>query len=290
MLSVRTPLRARDRKLKLGKRVFGIAVSPEMLPFQARLLPAPPVFYEGNMTHRPSLADWNIKDHKFFKAVPMKNWSYLVLGNKRIPDKFWAQFEAALNQCGMGYTNPAPYRGYVALLQGSNDDDTNDKAIADRMEKAREDDVKVLLVVLESKSAAIHAGVKRWGDLTNGMPSTRADLSFFAHTTRQEYTRSAFFHRKLATYADPKNERNALMYFANVLHKFDLKLGGINHTLSDADLDILANKNKLTMVVGIDVAHPAPRGLENTPSNVGMVASVDQIFRPMARRHKASKE
>ena len=59
------------------------------------------------------------------------------------------------------------------------------------------------------------------------------------------------------------------MYFANVLHKFNLKLGGINHTLSDADLDILAKKNKLTMVVGIDVAHPAPRGLENTPSICG---------------------
>lgn len=68
------------------------------------------------------------------------------------------------------------------------------------------------------------------------------------------------------------------MYFANVLHKFNLKLGGVNHTLSEKDLDMLAEKEKLTMVVGIDVAHPAPRSMENAPSIVGMVASVDRHY------------
>lgn len=72
--------------------------------------------------------------------------------------------------------------------------------------------------------------------------------------------------------------KNAPMYYANILHKFNLKLGGINHTLGAGDLDILADTKKRTMVVGIDVTHPAPRSMENAPSIVGMVASVDTLY------------
>ena len=37
-------------------------------------------------------------------------------------------------------------------------------------------------------------------------------------------------------------------------------------------------KGRDTMVVGIDVSHPPPKGMENSPSIVGMVASVDDSF------------
>ncbi len=66
------------------------------------------------------------------------------------------------------------------------------------------------------------------------------------------------------------------MYYANVCHKFNLKLGGINHTVSDGELGIL--HKEATMVIGIDVTHPAPRSMEDAPSTVGMVASVDSLF------------
>ena len=68
------------------------------------------------------------------------------------------------------------------------------------------------------------------------------------------------------------------MYFANVMHKFNLKLGGVNHVLRVGDLDILGDQQKLTLVVGVDVTHPAPKSMENAPSIVGMVASVDKVY------------
>lgn len=66
------------------------------------------------------------------------------------------------------------------------------------------------------------------------------------------------------------------MYYANVTHKFNLKLGGINHKVSEEDLGVISKE--ATMVVGIDVTHPAPRSMEDAPSTVGMVASVDNQF------------
>ena len=65
-------------------------------------------------------------------------------------------------------------------------------------------------------------------------------------------------------------------YWVNVAHKFNLKLNGINHSLPPDALGIL--KDGDTMVVGIDVTHPTPKSMENSPSIVGMVASIDDIF------------
>ena len=54
-----------------------------------------------------------------------------------------------------------------------------------------------------------------------------------------------------------------------------MKLGGINHRLVESELSAIP---KRTMVVGIDVAHPTPGSMENSPSVVSMVASVDDLY------------
>ena len=63
-------------------------------------------------------------------------------------------------------------------------------------------------------------------------------------------------------------------YLANVGLKFNLKLGGMNHSLDPSKLEFL--RHKQTMVVGIDVTHPAPGSSSNAPSVAGIVASVDE--------------
>lgn len=67
-----------------------------------------------------------------------------------------------------------------------------------------------------------------------------------------------------------------MTYWVNVAHKFNLKLGGINHSIAPDALGFLNEGD--TMVVGIDVTHPTPNSMEDSPSIVGMVASVDKIF------------
>lgn len=161
-------MHARNLELKLPKALFGIAVKAEMLPVHARHLSVPPILYKKNNFHKPSFAEWNIKDYEFFKAFPMKKWSYLVLGNAQKPNIFWDQFKSVLNRCGIGSTDPEPWGGYQTPLPGFGDDDKNDRAIEARMDQARQDGVKILLVVLESRSAAIRARVKYFGELHTG--------------------------------------------------------------------------------------------------------------------------
>ena len=52
-----------------------------------------------------------------------------------------------------------------------------------------------------------------------------------------------------------------------------MKCGGSNQTLLPNDLDLLRDGS--TMLVGLDVTHPAPKSMTGTPSIAGIVASID---------------
>lgn len=62
------------------------------------------------------------------------------------------------------------------------------------------------------------------------------------------------------------------------MQKVNVKLGGINHILAPegSPLDFLTSSP--TMLVGIDVSHPAPKSVAKAPSVVGIVASQDKNF------------
>ncbi|KAJ8105143.1 hypothetical protein ONZ43_g7544 [Nemania bipapillata] len=68
--------------------------------------------------------------------------------------------------------------------------------------------------------------------------------------------------------------KNNLQIYANLGLKVNLKMGGVNHTLSK---DVTIVKQHSAMVVGYDVTHPTnvSGSSEGMPSLVGMVASID---------------
>ena len=211
------------------------------------------------------LAGWNILGMNFVEHVNIHSWSYVLFGFSKIPDKSWKCFQDSLRQCGMGTIQPNPYEGFHAKLLGHGDDDRNDEAIRAVIANAKARGVRILWVILPLYSAAIYARVNFWADIkygiyacfSNRMGNADADNPTGIHTV-------CALSNKLG---------ENMTYFANVTHKFNLKLGGVNHRVSDKDLGILSKEP--TMVVGIDVTHPAPRSMENAPSTVGMVASVD---------------
>ncbi|RYP47365.1 hypothetical protein DL768_006565 [Monosporascus sp. mg162] len=73
---------------------------------------------------------------------------------------------------------------------------------------------------------------------------------------------------------DSKFSRANPQYLANVGLKFNLKLGGRNHSLDPPKLGFIGQKK--TMVVGIDVTHPSPGSSSKAPSVAGIVASIDE--------------
>lgn len=65
-------------------------------------------------------------------------------------------------------------------------------------------------------------------------------------------------------------------YGSNIAHKINLKLGGINQTISADRLGKFGDGR--AMLVGMDVTHPSPGSLPKSPSVVGVVANTDPSF------------
>ena len=96
----------------------------------------------------------------------MPKWGVLCLGQAKIPYSASQKFAEIVDKCGMTYTEPE--QSYCAILSGDGDDDKNDKAIQIQMERVMNAKIPILLVILNTASAAIYARVKYWGDTTNG--------------------------------------------------------------------------------------------------------------------------
>lgn len=62
------------------------------------------------------------------------------------------------------------------------------------------------------------------------------------------------------------------------MQKVNVKIGGINHVLSPEGDPLEFLTNICTMLVGIDVSHPAATSVANAPSVVGVVASLDRTY------------
>ena len=63
---------------------------------------------------------------------------------------------------------------------------------------------------------------------------------------------------------------------ANIALKFNLKMGGRNHRVVSDGVS-LTEEDK-TMVLGIDVTHPAPGSTAEAPSIASMVANIDPFL------------
>ncbi|KAK6526283.1 hypothetical protein TWF694_004884 [Orbilia ellipsospora] len=73
-------------------------------------------------------------------------------------------------------------------------------------------------------------------------------------------------------------DRGNKQYFANVLLKVNIRLGGLNHELEKDDLKPLFTRDGTAMLVGMDVTHPSPSSAKGSPSIASMVASCDDHF------------
>jgi eukaryotic translation initiation factor 2C len=105
-----------------------------------------------------------------------------------------------------------------------------------------------VLVTLPSATAPLYNAVKKAGDIHSGIHTVCVQDHMFAKQNGQ--------------------------YFGNVALKFNLKAGGINQIIPPHNLGIIGEEK--TMVVGLDVTHPAPNSKEGAPSIAGMVASIDR--------------
>ncbi|KAL8981992.1 MAG: hypothetical protein Q9177_005409, partial [Variospora cf. flavescens] len=236
---------------------FGISINTKMIVVPARVLPPPPLLYNNQAPFKPEKASWNLAGRKFYRSEPLQKWSYLRCGRSTFPDNYLRVLRQQISACGLGDKGPEPLQGYHAML-GKEDDDKTDEALRKALQRAKDNGVKFLFVILERKSKAIHARLKFFADIVVGIQ----------HTT--------LVHAKLAAqFGDRGNA--GVDYFANIMQKVNMKMGGINHILGPEGMSQQTQPEK-TMFVGIDVSHPTYTTMANAPSIVGIVASLDNYF------------
>ncbi|KAL9031872.1 MAG: hypothetical protein Q9196_000127 [Gyalolechia fulgens] len=229
---------------------FGVKVIPRMITVRARILPSVPLQYK--LANRPksfptSNGGWDIRGRHFSESKQLRSWTFVKFVDNVVSREDVEGFRGIIRNSGMNSDEPTPPNGILQPLRGGRDnEDSDEKVIESVIVKAAGMGLKVLLVILPDKSAFIYSRVKYWAEVKNGI-----------HT--------------ICSVGDYLHEKGA-QYWANIGHKFNLKLGGINQMLPSEKLGILAEK---TMLAGMDVTHPSPGSIEGAPSIAGVVASID---------------
>ena len=229
---------------------FGVGVDSKMIVIKGRLLPAPSLTLGHALGHEvsitPTAASWNLLNKQLATPITVTSWSVLRLGGARLEKAQIDLFRGALKNCGLGEKDPLNPRGFHAPLPGS--EEANDAEIQKVFNAMSQAKVKIVLVILPIASKSTYARVKYWGDVRTGIHSVCV----------------------LA-----QNLNKGITYYANVALKFNLKCGGVNQLLPK-QLGFL-NEGR-TMVVGIDVTHPAPKSMVGNPSIAAVVASIDSHY------------
>ncbi|KAI4283554.1 MAG: hypothetical protein L6R38_002084 [Xanthoria sp. 2 TBL-2021] len=245
---------------------FGVKVAPSMLTVRARILPPVPIQYKSGRnpkTFTTSNGSWNMAGGTSFSdGRYLRNWTVVKFARNDIGRPDIAKFREYARNCGVGSDEPAHPDGILVELQtGKFNQDADDKAIETILQTAAEKGMKVLLVFLPSVDAFIYSRVKFWAEVKFGIQTICSA------------------ERKIRVKPSPDNNFRpppgavSPDYCANIAHKFNLKLGGLNQTLPSEKLGIL--RDGKTMLVGMDVTHPSPGSLEKSPSIAGVVASID---------------
>lgn len=232
---------------------FKIKVGPELLAVMARELMAPKVVYAKGQgdTKVANNGSWNLASVKFYKPKPATTWAAVQVntGHEQEEADWVPAFRQEIEKTGVKM--PAKQRAdaivsRVNQLPGIFEKHANSSVIIFCFYKR------------EDKSGDFYQQIKYLGDCVYGVQTI------------------CIIHSKFIKFNKFEGEvKPDSQYAANIALKLNLKLGGVNHKLSQ-DLELI--KDGKTMIVGYDVTHPtnmAPKKSDAAPSLVGIVSSID---------------
>ncbi|KAF9480194.1 argonaute-like protein [Pholiota conissans] len=251
LTSIKTGLQVLQYGQSQYVRQFGLNVEQAPLTVQARVL-APPVLRYGPTSREPKITPaggaWNMRDKVFFKACPeVKIWAIVVYeSSSRFPlgaaQEMAAGFIEGARSVGMRISDTQPLITYANGSGNVRDDLV--KAGKGCMDQ-KKGPPTLIVVVLPEGGNQIYTAVKHFGDVTQGVVTQ--------------------------CLKSQKVSRAKMQYWANVMLKVNVKLGGVNNVLHDSNLN---DPRSPCIVMGADVMHPAP-GADGRPSFASLVSSVD---------------
>jgi eukaryotic translation initiation factor 2C len=249
-------------------RVTGRIISPPVVQYQQPV--DPDVLARGG---------WNLKGRRFAAPAPAATWTFLqihfhqddnIIGHANL-DWNADQLQEAMPIYGIQQQNLFRFTGdeqtnHTLELEGGLDawdtarNDRNENAVRRRLGLIRSKNVRLVLITLPAKNTNLYAMVKRVADVQVGIHTICAVAGWQ-------------YHRDMPTkfWAIKHNDQ----FLGNLLLKYNLKLGGINHWLNLPKRGIMALS---TMFVGMDVTHPPPGALTGAPSIAAVVATEEPKY------------
>ncbi|KAF4619813.1 hypothetical protein D9613_005017 [Agrocybe pediades] len=237
-------------------RQFGMRVdSTNPKHVRARVL-QPPTLRYGPGSKQPTIVpnngSWNMISKKFYKPTgPIKRWGMIVFETERRMD--WDAINEVIAGLIKGCADVGIQMGSPSLVDYYNPQfniQTNLTKFGTAIfQKALDRQPPQLLVaILPEGGNDIYTEVKFWGDVQKGVATQCMKSS--------------------------KCRRAKPQYFANVILKINVKLGGINTVPDPSSVSALTDPHMPTIVMGADVIHPAP-GAIGKPSFTSLVGNVD---------------
>jgi eukaryotic translation initiation factor 2C len=237
---------------------FGLAVEKELLRIPARLLPPPRLNYQGATRTIPEAASWNLVNTQFFlAATSLKSVVMLDLGGRGL-HRLATAMTKELKRLGMTEVSIEPSNLMIRCkpVPGEND-------LLNLFQKVRRD-ASAVFVILPEADFDLYSRIKRVADLRLGKHVVCATAS------KLQKLKGGFFDD---------------MFYANIGMKFNLKGGGINHSIDPDHLKSIIQPGSTsasaacrTIIIGADVAHATGSARPGCPSIAAVVGSVDDNY------------
>ncbi|EJD04574.1 Piwi-domain-containing protein [Fomitiporia mediterranea MF3/22] len=259
---------------------MGLRIDRNLLSIDGRILPPPTIKYTGQEII-PDSGGWKLPHRSmgtFHKPCKIDDWAVLCY-DQGITSEHCMTLLQSLLVC-LGYLGVQTYqlvrglpRAVIQLANPQGDKLQHMHAVVKRVLKNRgEKELKIhflLLVILPIGGGPIvHDQIKRVGD-------TVKSGGMVTQCLESEKLKKGLMVQGFQARRPPRLDRHLEQYLCNVILKINVKLGGINSVPTGNGLEFIhqAKISDATMVVGLDVSHPAPGSLR--PSMASLVYSVD---------------
>ncbi|CAG8693582.1 8150_t:CDS:2, partial [Racocetra fulgida] len=265
-----------EKDIKLKR--FGMAVEDKMTVI--------PGIYslENNNAHcvlnyiyiivKPREGGWNLRDRKFVRSgKTLQYWVVVAFVQQQklsIPQAKQFVKELVNTSRSQGMVDIAEGNPRVNYVKPNGEPHTYQHLVVQEYNNARDhlkNDLQLMLFILPDDDEKRYRAIKYTADTVLGVPSQCVQVDKVGKTNKQ--------------------------YCANIALKMNLKLGGINQSLEDAEIPLFANEPVL--LLGADVTHPTGgrAGPSNMPSICAVVGSLDRQggrFTPKLESQKTRQE
>lgn len=241
---------------------FGMKVDLRMEQVNARVLDTPEVQY-ANVSDRPVMGAWNLRDRRFVEGATLRNWGVVVMAPCRENEvqNFIRTMCDVGRKCGMNMEDSNPVMIHMDNFRGSQVEDLMVTCYEElkRRAQSQKSEPQLIMVIKRDASSGQYGDIKRMSDTKFGIPSQ-------------------------CIVSKNVSKANA-QYCANVCLKINMKLSGKNSILKD-QLPVVSTAP--TIIIGADVSHPRS-GMGSRPSIASVVASLDRYSAKYVARVHAQK-